>query len=253
MEETTLTPGHKEYDLLVKNHVKTILIVDPNKAILDLFCKSMHSMFPNAILFKAQSGEEAVQLVMTSLQQGKGTNRGFDVIIIEQRLFRHELPGYGKVISLRSLPEIEGDVTVRAGYKPGSFSESYRSTQPCTELYGSQVMQVIQRLEHEAFNEQRSDSAISSQTTGTKPSEASAICTKAIPRRALLIGVSMQPDRDARDFQLAGADIVWGKPIPRVGDALRHQLLHTLVNKRRQPLPSVACEPSESEQHALDN
>jgi hypothetical protein len=50
---------------------------------------------------------------------------------------------------------------------------------------------------------------------------------------ALLIGVSMQPDRDARQMQEAGSDIIWGKPIPRVGDALRNQLLQALVDKRR--------------------
>lgn len=252
MDETAPLPGHKEYEQLLKSHVKTILIVDPNKAILDLFCKSMHSMFPTAILYKAQSGEEALQLVVASLQQEQGTIRGFDVIIVEQRLLRNELPAYSNFSSLRSLHEIEGKVTARTVRKPGSFfSESYRSTVPCTELDGSQVMQLIQRLENDAFNEQPVGSDVSSQTC--KTSEANVLCSKPLPRRALLIGVSMQPDRDAKDFQLAGADIVWGKPIPKIGDALRNQLLHTLVIKRRRSLPTGICQSGDCEKESLDD
>lgn len=51
--------------------------------------------------------------------------------------------------------------------------------------------------------------------------------------KALVIGVSVQPDRDARILQQAGADVIWGKPIPRVGNALRNQLLKALLAKRR--------------------
>ena len=188
---------------------------------------------------------------MASLQQAKGTNRGFDVVIVEQRLIRHEFPPYSKVHSLQSLPEIEGKVTVREVRKPGSFSDSYRSTQPCTELCGSEVMQLIQRLESDAFNEHSIDSSIFSETC--KVSEANVLCTKPLPRRALLIGVSMQPDHDAEEFQLAGADMVWGKPIPKIGNALRNHLLHTLIHKRRQSMPAATCGSVECEQHSPEN
>jgi len=239
-DEGIPTPDHKEYDQLLKSQVKTILIVDPNKAILDLFCKSMHSMFPTAILYKTQSGEEALQLVTAALQRRIGVNRGFDVIIVEQRLLQRECPGRNKVKSLQSLSKLEDASTVR---KPSSFSENCGNAQLCAELRGSQVLRLIQRLEDEAFEEQSSNTLPSHQPC--KLSEANLLCTKPVQRRALLIGVSMQPDRDAKDFQKAGADIVWGKPIPKVGDALRNQLLHTLVHKRRQSLVGVIPETDE--------
>lgn len=233
-DEGLPSPDHKEYEQLLKSQVKTILIVDPNKAILDLFCKSLHSMFPTAILFKTQSGEEALQLVVAALQRHNGTHRGFDVIIVEQRLFQIERPGNNKTKSLQSLPHMDGACAVR---KPSSFSESCGSTHLHSGLRGSEVIEKIQQLEEVAFEDQPDDLAAVSQPC--KLSEANVLCTKPVQRRALLIGVSMQPDNDAKEFQKAGADIVWGKPIPKVGNALRNQLLHTLINKRRKSLGGV--------------
>ena len=48
----------------------------------------------------------------------------------------------------------------------------------------------------------------------------------------LVIGVSVQPDRDAAKMRTAGADLVWGKPIPNVGQHLRNELLSKLFTKR---------------------
>jgi hypothetical protein len=228
-DESMPSPDHKEYEALIKSQVKTILIVDPNKAILDLFCKSMHSMFPSARLYKTQSGDEALQLVSDNLQCGMGTPRNFDIIVVEQRLFQPQKVDETKTPtgSLQSMSERGGTVPYLGMPKPGSFSERARCTGG--EMSGSEVLKTIQRLEDQAFPEEAP-----SESSGSK--EVSVTCSKPIHRSSLLIGVSMQPDRDAKDFQVAGADIVWGKPIPRVGDALRNQLLHTLVNKRRRSL-----------------
>jgi hypothetical protein len=48
----------------------------------------------------------------------------------------------------------------------------------------------------------------------------------------LLIGVSVQPDKERAAFRSAGADAVWGKPPPRMDDRLRDELVTLLVRKR---------------------
>ncbi|KAG7360478.1 hypothetical protein IV203_035577 [Nitzschia inconspicua] len=57
--------------------------------------------------------------------------------------------------------------------------------------------------------------------------------------KALLIGVSMHPDHHAKLMRKAGSDIVWGKPIPHVGETLRNQLLEALLDKRRSSSSSI--------------
>jgi hypothetical protein len=48
----------------------------------------------------------------------------------------------------------------------------------------------------------------------------------------LLIGVSVQPEREGEALRSAGADAVWGKPPPRMDDRLRDELVTLLVRKR---------------------
>ena len=241
-------PDHKEYEELLKSQVKTILIVDPNKAILDLFCKSLNSMFPAARLYKAQSGDEALQLASAALKRAQCSQpHGLDIVIVEQRILKATPSGGqgGKARSLQSMSE-RGELTqpFAAMGKPGSFTDVALQSLGF-EICGSQLLKAIQRLEDEAYCVDRSSQ------TKCKESEASMMCPKPIPRKALLIGVSMHPDRDARELREAGADIVWGKPIPRVGDALRNQLLHLLVDKRCRSLADVhLSEETEKEETA---
>lgn len=245
-EERIPSPDHKEYEALINSQVKTILIVDPNKAILDLFCKSMHSMFPNARLFKTPSGDEALQLVASNLKRRTSSPCSFDIIIVEQRLFQLANVGNDKARSLVTMSERGGTLPFLGIHKLGSFSGGAHCTGSGGEVCGSDLIKVIQRLEDEAFAEKPSD-WLPSPTASAKNTEVSVTCSKPIQRRSLLIGVSMQPDRDAKDFQQAGADVVWGKPIPSVGDALRNQLLHVLVEKRRR---SITCGQPEIEEEA---
>ena len=97
-------------------------------------------------------------------------------------------------------------------------------------MCGSEIVSAIKALEEkELSNPSRKE-----QARASKKSESSRICTHPVQWRALVIGVSVRPDCDAKVLREAGADLVWGKPIPRVGDALRNQLLNSLVAKRRQ-------------------
>ncbi len=51
--------------------------------------------------------------------------------------------------------------------------------------------------------------------------------------RALLIGVSTRLEEDAPKLCDGGADIVWGKPPPRMDDDLRALVVATLARKRQ--------------------
>jgi hypothetical protein len=254
-EEDAFKPSHKEYDELIKSHVQSILIVDPNQAILDLFCKTMHSMFPNANISKTQRGEEALQWTTTP-------GRKFDIIIVEERLAQpvarpspgsiqnsslNKDAGQRFVVLYKTMSErgIVHHIPCEALNRPGSFSEaSQRVHQRGFPVSGSHLLRLVHDMEVEEVSSEpdveMSNNSRSVESCSTNLAvEADANCTRPIPRKSLLIGVSMRPDRDAKAFQTAGADIVWGKPIPRVGDALRNQLVQVLVNKRRNSLAQV--------------
>jgi len=87
-----------DYAYLASMHVRKILIVDPNKLIVDLFCKSMLLIFPHAELSTAQTGEDALhelkQVFLAWLSQPYALPRGFDLIIMEENLNGLPLPGF---------------------------------------------------------------------------------------------------------------------------------------------------------------
>ena len=220
----------REYEDLLESQVKKILIVDPNRAILDLFCKTMCSMFRSAEIHKASSAEEALDLVISNLQRPHGSlpleHRNFDIIVVEQRLC--SLHKSNKPISFAGLePSRDSVERYCALRKPGSFGGV--ATGRAFDMCGSDLLKKIVELEQTALEQHDKNLHIS-----PAGSESSLIYAKAFQRRALLIGVSMRPDRDAEDLRGAGADVVWGKPIPRVGDALRYQLLKALIKRRQR-------------------
>jgi len=124
-------------------------------------------------------------------------------------------------------PEKESEPTFPPLNKPGSFFQhdvTKKNEIHCRELRcGSDLIRSIVRLE--LGPSAKSSSRVSSYNKESMVSP--------FQWKALLIGVSMQPDHDAKRMQQAGADLIWGKPIPRVGDALRNQLLKALLDKRR--------------------
>jgi hypothetical protein len=256
---------------LCREQVKRVLIVDPNPAILALFCKSMSSMFPTAEFATAQSAERALNLikgtfgsrnaddtkVLDSMSspsyQFERKSRAFDIIIIEQSLYPHSPcvgsrktePASGSPLTdcdssrkrhgtrrtlprNSSMPDIEKQTAsnFRAVTKPGSFCHRDIATGTGCNLReqrgGSDLTRAIVKLwQLDFFN----DSSSKSTTNATA-------AASNFEWKALLIGVSMHPDHQFRIMQEAGSDIVWGKPIPRVGDALRNQLLKALMEKR---------------------
>ena len=230
-----------ELGRLVDSQIKRILVVDPNSAILALFRKSMLAMFPHADVVVAQSGEEAVELLKKFVS--------FDIVLIEQcldptpscrpasSLHDHRHRRSNTLPSTFSTPEIHNEMTFPVLQKPGSFtSEEQYSSQPAGESRGPtcgvELLKLLARKEHPNHILSKSKSGfITTSDMKMASGESSSVVE---PRPAsLLIGVSVKPDRDAKALQRAGADIVWGKPPPKVCNALANILLSLLLSKRQ--------------------
>jgi hypothetical protein len=197
-------------------------------------------MFPFAEIVTAQNGDEAVKLLKE--------NQSFDIVVIEQCLnlpcFRQARimePHHRRnktVPSTLSIPKLLNEVSFPSLHKRGSFvaTDEHTTSQSAGEARGlltcgADLIKLFARKE-------RADRALSKSrknvttTSGTMASGESSSMLQPRPA-ALLIGVSIKPDRDAKSLQQAGADIVWGKPPPKISDALAMQLLSLLLSKRR--------------------
>ena len=197
--------------------VKKILIVHPSPAIASLFAKSFKSMFPSAEVFSTGSSEEASQSINQSFAPNSTVS--FDIIIIEQRLnpksispkssnnenkLNHVLKNLdkGPVGLLRMLMnKSEEESRVAAA----TISPTNRDIRCGSDLL------------HQACELSRNQCSAAS--------------------ASLLIGVSIRPERDTMAMRQAGADIVWGIPIPSVGATLRNKLLTKLLAKRSSTSP----------------
>lgn len=209
--------------------VKSILVVHPYEKIASLFSKSMKSMFPSAKLVTTRSPDEALRLIEESLAASKNNESlslssssidsasGFDIIIVEQHLSpkcASSPPSSPKPVKCDEVSNLWGFLNVflkRDGENPHAALTSPTGS---GIRRGSDLIYLIQEF-------------LSSHSR----------CTS-----SLIIGVSVKPERDASLMKQAGADIVWGIPIPKVGETLRNKLFSKLLAKRSRsalPLPKT--------------
>jgi CheY-like chemotaxis protein len=203
---------------LAEREIKNILIVDPNTVVLDLFRRSLHSIFPKASISVAENGEEALQMVQRAMPcRSRGTQRGFDIVIAEETLSRNR----SNIHSGKSDSNLDGLTSRPASQvvKHDSLS-SFSESCCCSGMSGSELFGEISKIEKTFDAPQKQPLT---EATSLVPA----------PRRALLIGVSVHPDEDKPSFVANGADFVWGKPPPMVNGTLRNQMVSTLVKKRQ--------------------
>ena len=200
-------------------------------------------MFPSARIYKTQNGEEA-------LKWAASPSIHFDIIIVEERLFS---PNTSFAVATPQHSSLNGATGKRFLHLHKTLSENKHASQQVSSLQDLQKSDSLPLSSSEPPSEcdpTTSGSNLLKAIAGlekiqptvakTRKVETSAmVMPVAVPRKPLLIGVSVRPDRDAMAFRKAGADLVWGKPIPRVGESLRNQLLKALVDKRRrQSIPT---------------
>lgn len=217
---------NKQLDRMLYHGVKQILVVDPNQAILQLFCKSISKMFPDANIVAVESGEEALRRYTMAMghKAGAKQNRSFDIIVVEERLSRlrrrTSIQPRGQLFpqdQTASMPSIYGTSlperkqTDRQSSLP-SLDKLTRS--PCSErrgMSGSQFIKRIRQLEDQVYGEQT---------------------TREESFRGVIIGVSANLEIDEDALKESGADMTWSKPPPPMGIQMRNQLLSALVSKR---------------------
>ncbi len=200
--------------------IKKILVVHPNPKIASLFCKSMKSMFSAAKLVSTGSPEEASRLIQQSFvppnHGSPSSSAQFDIIIVEQHLTRADTSS--------KCSKLDGILKNPLGFCNIVMKDDDESLSPetsptsCAIRCGSDLIHLIHELSSHNNN--------SDQYEPTTPT-------------SFLIGVSMRPKHDAPLLKRAGADIVWGIPIPKVGNALRSKLVAGLLAKRSSSLPSA--------------
>eukprot|EP00542_Grammatophora_oceanica_P010415 CAMPEP_0194032910 /NCGR_PEP_ID=MMETSP0009_2-20130614/5753_1 /TAXON_ID=210454 /ORGANISM="Grammatophora oceanica, Strain CCMP 410" /LENGTH=589 /DNA_ID=CAMNT_0038673487 /DNA_START=286 /DNA_END=2055 /DNA_ORIENTATION=- len=233
---------HANHNLL-EDGIKKILVVDPNRAICDLFRKALQVMFPHAEISTAQTGEDALRLYTTELshidrksRDGGESCRSFDIVLVEANLYRpchgpsskskptKRTPGrpVGQAVSLsqmETLADLPGINTKSIEIEKNTSLSQLNIFSPVAlkgrvrGMSGSQLLQRIRQLEKQAFDSQTS-SALKN-------------------FKAVLIGVSVNIKRDGDSLRQSGADMIWGKPPPAMGVPLRNQLLSILLAKRQ--------------------
>ena len=222
---SSLSPSSQQVDELNPFSVKKILIVEPHPAIASLFCKSMKSMFPSAELTAASSGEQASQMIKQSFIPNNNKNRStstttgvdtdttttsYDIIIVEQSLTPKATTSQSNNDGNSNKPNIfQGLIDIFCN-KNTNHEESKAASVSCEIHYGSELIELISKLMAQQQQDHNNDRSSS----------------------CLIIGVSFQPDCVAEKMIRSGADFVWGKPIPNVGDTLRDNILSKLLAKR---------------------
>ena len=190
--------------------VENILVIHPYAKIASLFSKSMKSMFSDAKIVTAKSPDKALKLIEDSLSSSPSSIHSatsFDVIIVEQHLVPPK-PKKSRSPSSSPKPGKSEDCFNPLGFLDFFKEDGEKSknalVSPATSSIkrGSDLIYLIQQF-----------------------STMQDTCS-------LIIGVSVKPDRDGPLMKNAGADIVWGIPIPKVGEKLRNKLFSKLHLKR---------------------
>jgi hypothetical protein len=178
---------------LADAQVQTILLVNHNKLVLDLFERSLGKIFPKASISCCASGEEALTVVHRA---GKDH---FDMVVAEDRLRRGWKSCDGLDASSRNRQE-DNYAQVEKTASLGGLSKS----SPAGSLSVADLFCMVRGMEK---------------------------VEKRAP--AVLIGVSTNPDASREALRTSGADAVWGLPPPRMNDDLRDELVGRLIKKRR--------------------
>lgn len=225
-------------EVAAQQHVQSILIVDRNKVVLDLFHRSLSHIFPHARIVLADSAQSALTIFRKELIEKKS---GFDIVIAEERLnlplskTGTPLVTVGKFSQQRSnsMQEDDGDSSATLHVRRGSLTDidgrqfasngsmngnSSAPTNPHQNMTGSEL---LSRISKEA----------KMLTVASPIGRNGTVRPISNPFTPLLVGVTFHPTADEHKFE--SADLVWGKPPPYMDTQLRNHIVSKLLSKRR--------------------
>lgn len=236
---TFASPGYLMQEIS-HEHVKKILIVDRNALVLDLMQRSIQQIFPTAEIVVVKSADDAWHTFQAALRR---PGIGFDIVIAEQRLHQPlTSSGTPLIRSGKSYNELKHLIRsplspdhsvprpslARHDSLPGSqISRNKTSTAKSAQnLTGAELLGKLKAFEELSLN--------ATAMSPCKPNrrDLSSLAPSTRSRRALLIGLSINPDQDRELFLQKGVDFVWGKPPPKMDIRLRDELAMQLVRKR---------------------
>jgi len=253
-EEFVLWDGTNELRDFMRKHVQGFLVVDPNKTLHVLFQKAIHPMFPDTKVTCASSAEEALKLMeaaklmqentttsssgnasvthsaartISDCRSGSGlSNNGFDIIIIEERLCRP----WRRRDSMDDDADIRFDPSEDTSSQPSAQSAGEDQAQvsskilPIPNMTGSELIKFLTKEEKKWLRLREYEDM------GLKKCNETKIPDNFWP--SLYIGISAFLAEDGPKLLHAGADLMWGKPPPRIDNNLRNELLISLLKKR---------------------
>jgi len=212
--------GSDELKMLLKMHIKRVLIIEPHPIFCDIYVRSIKKMFPHVSISTAKNSVDAVKQIdqMPNLEEKitiekKRRSDSFDIIIVEERLS-------GQRIYCENKENVVNSPTKKS-------------------LSGSEILRKIKTLCSSNEKKSRYDNhVVSSQYNDERKIHYSDLMC-ASNRLPLLIGTSSYLGEDCPQLARSGADVLWGKPPPKMDEVLRNELLTTLLQKRG--LSDVIC------------
>lgn len=178
----------------LSQEIRSILVVDPHPIFLTLFRKSLKHMIPHAAVASARSTEEAL-IRIEAAQRAFPVREGGPTHGFDVLIIEENLSGVPPTRQEDVSAQSAGDDSVQR------FNMASGSSLICHLAESQRLFKGMDGKDEES-------------------------------RVTLLIGVSARLVDHRVRLEMAGADIVWGKPPPEMNAMLRNSLLRTLMKKR---------------------
>lgn len=243
-EDILIMEGSEELASLLRTHIRSLLVVDPSEDLRALFQKYFSYLFPKTKVLTTANAEGALKLIEaaklmeinTSLHgeesdiSCKVSCNGFDIIIVEENLKHKRKADNGS--DSESLDEMnsDGQQAERSDNVQSCHSNNGSSFTDTLAMSGSELINLMTKAEKTLLHlKSRPDDECFDRTISSRF------------RPSLYIGVSLFLSEDGPKFLKSGADLIWGKPPPKIDDNVRNHLVTALLKKRGDSV--LICSP----------
>lgn len=249
-EDILVMEGSEELASLLRSHIRSVLVVDPSEDLRALFQKYFTYLFPKTKVLTTANAEGAFKLIeaaklmeinTTLYNQEKDTHckvscNGFDIIIVEENLRRktnteRDSDDDADDDSFEDRNSSSDEQQVVGKDTEQGRRSSCSSHAGALAMSGSELINLMTKAEKALMNlkSQQGDPC------SLDPSMSNKF------RPSLYIGVSLFLSDDGPKFLKSGADLIWGKPPPKIDENLRNNLVTSLLKKRGESV--LICSP----------
>ena len=223
-----LLEGTEMLSQSLANHIRKILVVEPNASYQEQICQGFAIMFPDASIVGVNNADEALKAISTTgshfSTSGSDYNLDmFDIIVIDERLNQTKSPRVDLSANRPSSP-----VAVVHSHEEFGKHHEYISSHEHTLKSGSNLMQKIKSFYKSQSKIQKNSSPCANFARDNFGW-----------RETLFIGVSSFLSEDTHKLTRGGSDFLWGNPLPRIDRSLRNTIFTLLLEKRG--FSSVIC------------